>query len=110
MGIAEAVHVHGLDADAGAAVASEAGADAVACVFFAVAPFVQGKELAAHSGFVISEGNIAAFGRLEAFDAVADCRGAGNSRFKVCDLSRLRTTMQIAFLSKKNEGICCGPI
>lgn len=57
MGVAEAVHVHRFDADAGAGVASVAGADAVACVFFAVAPLVQGEVLAAHFGFVSSGGN-----------------------------------------------------
>ena len=40
----------GLDADAGTAVAAVAGADAVAGVFFAVAPFVEGVVLSAHGG------------------------------------------------------------
>lgn len=70
MGVAEAVHVHRFDADAGAGVASVAGADAVACVFFAVAPLVQGEVLAAHFGFASSGGIIVGFGRLEAFDVV----------------------------------------
>ena len=48
--VAEAVHVDGLDANAGTAVAAVARADAVASVFFAVAPFVEGVVLAAHGG------------------------------------------------------------
>lgn len=50
MRVAEAVHVHCLDADSRAAVAPVAGADALAGVFFAVAPFVQGEVLATHGG------------------------------------------------------------
>lgn len=38
----------GLNADAGTAVAAVARTDAVAGVFFAVAPFVEGVVLAAH--------------------------------------------------------------
>ena len=48
VGVAEAVHVDGFHAHTGAAVAAVAGADAVACVLFAVAPFVEGEVLAAH--------------------------------------------------------------
>lgn len=50
MRVAEAVHVDGFHAHARAAVSSVAGADAVAGVFFAVAPFVEGEVLAAHGG------------------------------------------------------------
>jgi hypothetical protein len=48
--VAEAVHVDRLNADSRTAVPSVAGADAVSCVFFTVAPFVQGEVLAAHDG------------------------------------------------------------
>lgn len=50
VGIAEAVHMNGLDAHAGTAIATMAGADAVAGVFLAMAPFVEGVVLATHGG------------------------------------------------------------
>lgn len=46
--VAEAVHVDGLNADAGTAVTALTRAGAVAGVFLAVAPFVEGVILAAH--------------------------------------------------------------
>lgn len=46
--VAEAMHVHGFDGDAWAAVATVGGADIVSCVFLAVAPFVESEVLAAH--------------------------------------------------------------
>jgi hypothetical protein len=48
VGIAEAVHVDGFDADPGTTIATVAGTDAVAGVFLAVAPFVEGVVLATH--------------------------------------------------------------
>lgn len=48
MGIAEAVHVDGFDADAGTTIATMAGADALTGVFFAMAPFVEGVVLVTH--------------------------------------------------------------
>ena len=50
MGIAEAVHVDGLDAHTRTAIATVSGAGAVAGVFFAMAPFVEGVILATHDG------------------------------------------------------------
>lgn len=49
--VAEAVHMHGLDADARATVPAVGGADVVAGIFFALAPFVECKVLAAHGCF-----------------------------------------------------------
>lgn len=51
MRVAEAVHVHGLDADARAAIPAVGGADTVAGIFFALAPFVECKVLATHNAF-----------------------------------------------------------
>lgn len=42
--------MNGLDAHAGTAIATMAGADAVAGVFLAMAPFVEGVVLATHGG------------------------------------------------------------
>jgi hypothetical protein len=50
--VAETVHVHGLHADTRAAVPAVGGADAVAGIFFALAPFVECKVLATHIAFV----------------------------------------------------------
>lgn len=50
VGIAEAVHVDGFDADARTTIATVTGADAVAGVFLAMAPFVEGVVLATHGG------------------------------------------------------------
>lgn len=52
--VAEAVHVHGLDADSRAVVVSLCGAHALACVFFALAPLVQGEVLATHIEIFVS--------------------------------------------------------
>jgi hypothetical protein len=48
MAIAKAVHVNCFNAHAWTAVASVTGADALTGVFFALAPFVECKVLAAH--------------------------------------------------------------
>lgn len=50
MGIAEAVHVDGFDAYARTTIATVAGADVVAGVFLAMAPFVESVVLATHGG------------------------------------------------------------
>lgn len=50
VGIAEAVHVDGFDADAGTIIATMAGADALTGVFLAMAPFVESVVLATHGG------------------------------------------------------------
>ena len=49
--VAEAMHMHGLDADARATVPAVGGADVVAGIFFALAPFVECEVLAAHGCF-----------------------------------------------------------
>ena len=51
MRVAEAMHMHGLDADAGAVIPTVGGTDAVAGVFFALAPFVECEVLATHLAF-----------------------------------------------------------
>jgi hypothetical protein len=50
--IAKAVHVDGFNADAGTTIATVTRADAVAGVFLAMAPFVEGVVLATHGGRV----------------------------------------------------------
>lgn len=52
MRVAEAMHVHGLDADARAIIPTMGGTDAVAGVFFALAPFVECEVLATHNALV----------------------------------------------------------
>lgn len=54
--VAEAMHVHGFDSDAGAAVATVRGADAVSSIFFALAPFVESEVLAAHCEIGVGPG------------------------------------------------------
>lgn len=51
MRVAEAVHVNGLDADTRATVSAVGGADIVAGIFFALAPFVECEILTAHDCF-----------------------------------------------------------
>jgi len=51
MRVAEAVHVHGLDADSRAVIPTVGGTDAVASIFFALAPFVECEVLATHIAF-----------------------------------------------------------
>lgn len=46
--IAEAARVHSLDADTRTTIAAAMGADVVAGVFFAAAPFIKSEVLAAH--------------------------------------------------------------
>lgn len=46
------MHVHGLDADARAIIPTMGGTDAVAGVFFALAPFVECEVLATHNALV----------------------------------------------------------
>lgn len=50
MGVAEAVHVDSFNANAGTTIATVTRADAVAGVFLAMAPFVEGVVLATHCG------------------------------------------------------------
>lgn len=54
MRVTETVHVDRLNADPWTAVPSVPRADAGSCVFFTVAPFVEGEVLAAHFGVVLA--------------------------------------------------------